>query len=195
MLHLLLTHAYELMIPLSLIEGPIVAVAAGIGVSTGRINPAYAAAIIAFGAFFQDTAYYWVGRWAESKPRVRALAKRARLLRETVQPLKEAWRSHMFATLASSKLAYGLYGPILVTAGMAAAPFPRFLAMSLGLSAVVLGAWFAFGVGLEHVYGALGESRYTSWVMGGLGAVGLVAVFLIGRKARKRLKQGGGAKE
>lgn len=187
MLHFLLRYAYEAMIPLSLIEGPVVALAAGAGVATGKIDPAYAALILAFGAFFQDTVYYWVGRWAESKPKVRAFAKRTRLLRDTVQPLKEAWRTHMFITLASSKFAYGLYGPILVTAGMAVAPFGRFLLMSLALSAVVLGAWFGAGIGLERLYGALGA--VSSYAIPAIGVVGLIALYFIGRYARRRLEQ------
>jgi membrane protein DedA with SNARE-associated domain len=145
--------------------------------------------IIGFGALFQDTAYYWLGRWAQSKPRVRAFAKRARLMRDTVEPLKEAWRSSMLATLAASKLAYGLYGPILVTAGMAAAPFGRFLVLSLMLSAVVLGAWFGVGVGLERLYGAMGHQSYASYVMMGIGVLGLLGVFLVARHARRRLEQ------
>ena len=187
MLHLLLTHAYAAIIPLSLIEGPIVALAAGAGVATGKVNPAYAALIIAFGAFFQDTVYYWIGRWTESKPKVRAFAKRTRLLRDTVQPLKEAWRTHMFMTLVSSKFAYGLYGPILVTAGMASAPFGPFLLMSLAMSAVVLGTWFGVGMVLERVYGALGGA--SSYAMTGIGVLGIVALYLIGRRARKRLER------
>ncbi|HEX4153886.1 MAG TPA: hypothetical protein VHY75_16890, partial [Steroidobacteraceae bacterium] len=165
----------------------IVAVAAGAGVATGKINAGYAAAIIAFGAFFQDTAYYWLGRWVESKPKVRAFAERTRLLRDTVLPLKAAWRDNMFMTLVVSKFAYGLYGPILVTAGMAAAPFGRFLLQSLAVSAVVLGAWFGAGVGLERMYGALGHESYASYAMAGTGVLGLGALFLVGRHARKRL--------
>ena len=68
MLHFILTHAYQAMIPLSLIEGPIVALAAGAGVATGKINPLYAALIIAFGAFFQDTVYYWIAAGWKASP-------------------------------------------------------------------------------------------------------------------------------
>jgi len=177
------------MIPLSLIEGPIVAVAAGVGVATGRIDPLYAALIIAFGALFQDTAYYWFGRWLELKPQARAFATRVRLLRETLRPLKRAWRTQMFMTLASSKFAYGLYGPILVTAGMAGAPFGRYLAESLALSALVLGAWFGFGMGLQRIYGALSHEGYVSIIMTALGILGLVGLFFVGRHARRRLSQ------
>lgn len=189
MLHFLLTHAYQAMIPLSLIEGPIVAVAAGASVATGKINPVYAALIIAFGALFQDTVYYWIGRWTESKPKMRAFAKRARLLRDTVEPLKDAWRNQMFVTLVSSKFAYGLYGPILVTAGMARAPFGSFLLLSLGVSGVVLGAWFGAGFGLERLYGAFGGVKFTPYIMGGFGLLGILGLAFVGRHARKQLQR------
>jgi membrane protein DedA with SNARE-associated domain len=178
MLSLLLTYLYPLMIPLALIEGPIVSVGAGAGVALGKVNPLYAALIIAFGAFFQDTVYYWLGR----------LAGRTRLLRETVPPLEEAWKENMVGTLAASKFAYGLYAPILVTAGMAGTPFRPFLAASLAMSAVILSAWFALGFGLERLYGGLGHGWIATAIEVGLGVAGLIALLIIGRHARKRLK-------
>jgi membrane protein DedA with SNARE-associated domain len=188
MLHLLLRYLYPVMLPLSLIEGPMVAVAAGAGVAAGKVNPLLAALIIAFGAFFQDTVYYWVGRLAQDKPSIRRLAERTKLLHESVLPLEEAWKRNMVATLAASKFAYGLYGPILVTAGMAKTPFRPFLITSLAMSAVILGAWFGFGFGLERVYGAMGHTGLVTGVEAGIGMGGLVALFFIGKHARKRLK-------
>jgi membrane protein DedA with SNARE-associated domain len=179
--------AYVIMVPLSLVEGPIVALGAGAGMATGRINPLFAGPVLAFGAIFQDAMYYWLGRWAAASPKVRAFASRTRLLRNALQPLEAAWRNALFATLVGSKFAYGLYAPMLVTAGMARAPFGRFLALSLAVSAVLLGSWFAAGYGLVRVYGALGEARYASSVVIGAAALGLVGLFFIARYVRKRL--------
>lgn len=183
------------MVPLSLVEGPIVALGAGAGMATGQINPLFAGPILAFGAAFQDTVYYWLGRLAAASPRVKALATRVRLLRNTLQPLQAAWRNAMFATLLGSKFAYGLYAPMLVTAGMARAPFARFLTLSLAVSAVILGAWFAAGYGLVRAYGALGEQHYAAYVVTGVGLLGLAGLFFIARHVRKRLnlKLGGAA--
>jgi membrane protein DedA with SNARE-associated domain len=178
---------YIIMALLSLVEGPIVALGAGAGLATGQINPLFAGLILAFGAVFQDTVYYWLGRWAASSPKVRALATRIRLLRNTLQPLEAAWRNALFATLLGSKFAYGLYAPLLVTAGMARAPFGRFLALSLAVSAVMLGAWFAAGYGLVRAYGSLAEAHYASFVMSGAGVLGLAAMFVIARHVSKRL--------
>jgi membrane protein DedA with SNARE-associated domain len=179
--------AYWVMVPLSLVEGPIVALAAGAGMATGQVNPVVAGSILALGAVFQDTVYYWLGRLAIASSRIRALATRVHLLRNTLPPLEAAWRNALFATLLGSKFAYGLYAPMLVTAGMARAPFGRFLALSLAVSAVLLGGWFAAGYGLVRAYGALGERRYASFVVTGVGLVGLVALFFIARHVSKRL--------
>jgi membrane protein DedA with SNARE-associated domain len=186
----------SMMIPLSLVEGPVVALAAGAGMATHQINPLIAGLVLAFGAMFQDTAYYWLGRWANSSSKIRAFATRTRLIRNALQPLEAAWRNALFATLVSSKFAYGLYAPMLVTAGMARAPFGRFLALSLAVSAILLGAWFGAGYALARVYGALGEEHYAPFIVIGVGFLGLVMLFILARHVRKRLdlKLSGGPK-
>ena len=174
------------MIPLSLIEGPLVALAGGAGAASGRINPFLVWAIVMGGGLFQDVVYYWLGRWAMGSDKVRRFAERVGWVQQTLGPLQAAWKGKMFATLAASKFAYGLYGPILVSAGMAKAPFWRFLGESLALSAVVLAGWLGVGLGLGSSYGALGAAA--NWVMGALGVVAIVILVLLGRYARKRLK-------
>jgi membrane protein DedA with SNARE-associated domain len=186
MLHLLLEYAYPLMIPLSLVEGPLVALAGGAGAASGRINPFIVYAIVMGGGLFQDVVYYWLGRWAISSDKVRRFAERVGAVRKTLDPLEAAWRHRMFATLAASKFAYGLYAPILVSAGMAKAAFWPFLGESLALSAVVLAGWLGLGFALGSSYGALGAAA--NWIMGGLGLAAVLALFLIARYARKTLK-------
>ena len=185
MLHLLLQYAYPLMIPLSLIEGPLVALAGGAGAASGRINPYLVYAIVMGGGLFQDVVYYWLGRWAIGSRSVRRFAECVGWVRQTLDPLSASWNQRMFATLVASKFAYGLYAPILVSAGMAKAPFWRFLGESMALSAVVLAAWLGLGYGLGSSYGALGAAA--NWVMLGFGMVAIVALVLLARYARKRL--------
>ena len=186
MLHLLLQYAYPLMIPLSLVEGPLVALAGGAGAASGRINPFVVWAIVMGGGLFQDVVYYWLGRGAIGSAKVRRFAERVGWVRKTLGPLEAAWNEKMFATLVASKFAYGLYAPILVSAGMARAPFWPFLGESMALSAVVLGGWLGLGFGLGSSYGALGAAA--NWVMGGLGVVAIVALVLLARYARRCLK-------
>lgn len=185
MLHLLLQYAYPLMIPLSLIEGPIVALAGGVGTASGKINPLFVFAIVMGGGLFQDVVYYSLGRWACRSDKTRRWIENMKAVKSVLRPLKTAWRERLFLTLAASKFAYGLYAPILITAGMTKAPFWRYLGESLALSAVVLAAWEAAGFGLARAYGQLGEAA--NWVMIGLGVVAVGMLWLISRWAKKRL--------
>ena len=185
MLDLLLQYAYPLMIPLSLIEGPIVALAGGVGAASGRINPLIVFAIVMGGGLFQDLAYYGLGRWACRSEKMRGWIENMKSVKAVLRPLKTAWREQLFLTLVASKFAYGLYGPILITAGMTKAPFWRYLGESLALSAVVLAAWEAAGFALAQVYGQLGQAA--NWVMIGLGVLALGMLWLISRWAKKRL--------
>lgn len=186
MLHLLLQYAYPLMIPLSLIEGPIVALAGGAGTAAGKINPFVVFAIVMGGGLFQDVAYYGLGRWACRTQKTRAWIENLKPVKQVLGPLKTAWRERLFLTLVASKFAYGLYAPILITAGITKAPFWRYLAESLALSAVVLAGWEAAGFGLARAYGQLGEAA--NWVMLGLGVLAVGMLWLISRWAKKRLK-------
>jgi membrane protein DedA with SNARE-associated domain len=185
MLHLLLQYAYPLMIPLSLIEGPLVAMAGGAGAATGRIDPAVAFAIVMGGGLFQDVAFYMLGRWACRSERVRGWIERRSAVKTVLAPLKTAWRQRMFATLLASKFAYGLYLPIMVSAGMLGAPFWRYLVESLLMSAFILAGWEAFGFFIVRAYGQLGSQA--NWIMLALGAFGILGLWLIGRWARRRL--------
>lgn len=185
MLHLLLQYAYPLMIPLSLIEGPIVAMAGGAGAAAGQIDPFIAYAIVMGGGLFQDVTFYGLGHLARRSERVRGWIERICALRQVMDPLHAAWRERMFLTLLASKFAYGLYFPIMVSAGLLQAPFWRYLAESILMSAVILAGWEALGYGLVRAYGQLGSAA--NWVTAGLGLLGILGIWLIGRWARRRV--------
>ncbi|HEY4028782.1 MAG TPA: hypothetical protein VGM25_00430 [Caulobacteraceae bacterium] len=186
MLHLLLQYAYPLMIPLSLIEGPMVAIAGGAGVAAGRIDPLVAYAIVMGGGLFQDVTFYGLGRLARRSERVHRWIQRICAVQQVMEPLHAAWRERMFLTLLASKFAYGLYFPIMVSAGLLEAPFWRYLGESLLMSAVILAGWEAAGYLLVSAYGQLGPAA--NWVTAGLGVLGIAGLWLISRWARRRLK-------
>jgi membrane protein DedA with SNARE-associated domain len=185
MLRLLIAYAYPLMVPIALVEGPLVALSGGVGFSLGKINPLIVYALVMVGALVQDVGYYWLGAWAMASPKAHARLCRLKLVRASMGPLEEAWAHRMFATLVASKFAYGLYAPIIVTAGMARAPWWRFLGESLALSAVVLAAWLGAGIGIGRAYGALGHDATYAAI--GLGVAAIGGLWFIGRQARRRL--------
>lgn len=185
MLSELLHDPYPVIAFFSLIEGPMIAIAAGVGYAVIRINPLISFAIILGGAFVQDVVYYWLGGWAARVEKIRAFATKTKLLRENLLTLEVSWRKSMFLTLLLSKFAYGLYAPFVVSAGVSKAPFLKFLAISMALSAPVIAMWMGIGYGFARLYGASGH--WADFVVTGVGVAGLVVLFFVMRHARRRL--------
>jgi membrane protein DedA with SNARE-associated domain len=185
MIHLFLHNIYVVIGFFAIVEGPIVAICAGVGFALGYVNPFAGYAIVLGGAIVQDVAYYWLGRWAASVEKVREIATRTRLIRKNFLTLETAWRKDMLVTLALSKFAYGLYAPFIISAGMSAVPFRKFMLASIGMAMVVIGFWCGVGYGFAKLYGTGGD--FGRYAVIGLGIVAIVAMFFVMRHARRHL--------
>ncbi|MGH6957255.1 MAG: DedA family protein [Caulobacteraceae bacterium] len=185
MLHALLHNPYPIIAFFSVIEGPLIAIASGVGYALIKLNPFFAFAIIMAGAFIQDLIYYWLGRWAASVKRVRDFATHTKLLRENFLTVEVSWRRDMVLTLVLSKFAYGLYAPFVVSAGSANVPFLKFLGASMAISAPVVAMWMGVGYGFAQLYGATGHSA--TYAVAGVGVVALVVLFFAMRRARSHI--------
>jgi membrane protein DedA with SNARE-associated domain len=181
----LLHNPYWVIVPLSIVEGPIAAIGSGAGWALGYVNPVLAFAALMAGSVIQDLIYFGLGRWAASSARVRGLMERTKLLRDTMKPIAASWRHDMLGTLLTLKFAYGLYAPFLVTAGVVKAPFWRLLGISTACSAAALILWLAIGYGLARFYGVAGP--YAPYAVGVLGVLGVAALVLVMRRAKRRL--------
>ena len=188
MIHLFLHNIYVVIGFFAVVEGPIVAIGAGVGFALGYVNPFAAYAIVLGGAIVQDLVYYWLGRWAASVEKVREIATRTRLIRKNFLTLETSWREDMLATLALSKFAYGLYAPFIISAGMSAVPFRKFMLYSVGMAGLVIAFWCGLGYGFAKLYGVGGH--FGRYAVIGLGIVAIVAMFFLMRHARRHLDPG-----
>lgn len=66
MIHLFLHNIYVVIGFFAIVEGPIIAIAAGVGFALGYVNPFAAYAIVLGGAIVQDVGYYRLGRGAHA---------------------------------------------------------------------------------------------------------------------------------
>jgi len=185
MIHLLLHNLYVVIGFFAIVEGPIIAIGAGVAFAFGYVNPFAAYAIVLGGAIVQDLVYYWLGRWAASVEKVREIATHTRLIRNNFLTLEVSWRKEMLTTLALSKFAYGLYAPFVISAGLSAVPFRRFMLASTSFSVLVIAFWCALGYGFARLYGAGGD--FGRYAVIGLGVVAIAAIFLVMRHARRHL--------
>lgn len=145
--------AYWFLIPLAVIEGPLLALLCGVAARFGYINPFIAWGILVAGDLFPDIVYYWLGRWGATMPRVRAFATRTKLIRENLPDLEAAWRQNFFLALACAKLAYGVSPPLIVSIGLSGIPATRFFLSSIVIAVVYLGFLVGVGFGVGHAFG------------------------------------------
>jgi membrane protein DedA with SNARE-associated domain len=186
---LLVSHAYYALFILAVLEGPLLAIACGVLVGVGFLNPFFAYGILVFGDLVPDVAYYWIGRYGATLPRVRRFATRTRLIRENFLSLETLWQQRLLQTLAAVKLAYGISPPFIVSAGLAAVPFRRFVLSSLAVSLVTLAVLMAIGFVSAKIYGffdvtAGNAPLYISFV--GLAFLAILLGIVI--RARKTLR-------
>jgi len=138
---LLRTHGYRLLVPLSLIEGPGVAFAAGTLSSLGFFNP-----FIVYGLFVSkdllvDSFFYGLGRLGRDQGVVTRLLTKARVTAGELARIRGLWNRHTWWTMCVAKLSWGLSPALLATAGIAAVPAATFV-------------WYALGVAIAQ-YGLL----------------------------------------
>lgn len=153
MLHAVFSHAYFFLIPLAILEGPLLAIVCGIAAGLGALNPFVAYGILIGGDLGPDLMYYSIGRWGATLPFVRRYASRIRAIRKTFLSLEQLWHTHPLATMASAKLSYLVSPALIVSAGLSGMPLNRFVFFSLIVSTLYLGALAALGYGFAKAYG------------------------------------------
>ncbi|MGB6535526.1 MAG: hypothetical protein WBF58_06135 [Xanthobacteraceae bacterium] len=153
MLHAVFSHAYFLLIPLAVLEGPLLAIVCGIAAGLGKLNLFVAYGILIGGDLGPDLMYYSIGRWGATLPFVRRYASRIKTIRENFLSLERLWHTHPLATMASAKLSYLVSPALIVSVGLSGMPLRRFLFCSLTVSIPYMAALAALGYGFAKVYG------------------------------------------
>lgn len=184
---LLSGHPYVALLPLAVVEGPVVTFACGVLISIGKLNPLLAFGIVVAGDLIGDAILYSLGRWGGrrvlsffgSHPR---LAARVHELEG--QLLRKAGRA-----LIIGKLTHSVGAAVLLAAGVIRMPLGRFLAVSLGStllkSFVLLVAGYWIGSSYQLV---LDYSSYLIGILAGLGIAGLWAALF---RHRQQGRSGG----
>ncbi len=79
MLHDVFSHAYFLLIPMAILEGPLLSIVCGVAAGLGALNPFIAYGILIGGDIGPDLMYYAIGRWGSTLPFARRYASRIEL--------------------------------------------------------------------------------------------------------------------
>ncbi len=116
-IELIIEYRYLILIPLSLIEGPVVAFIAGTLASLGYFS------LPILGVFFlvrdmgMDALYYFSGYfWGDTRFAKNMLKKLN--IDSNLSGMRTLWEKHPLRTLIIGKLSYGIAGAFIVVAGM-----------------------------------------------------------------------------
>jgi len=151
---LIITYRYWIIIPLTVIEGPLVAFAVGALSSFGYFNPYIAIWIFLVKDLMVDGFFYYVGRHARRFRFARRWLEEGGILAHGMGAISKQWAEHGWRTMFVSKLPHGLSPAFLATAGMVHFSLKRFWLYAGIIALMQYGLLFVLGYFLGHLVGA-----------------------------------------
>src|SRR3989338_2501091 len=182
MIELLLTYKYLIIVPLAIIEGPIVSVLCGFLVTLGVFNIFVVFAIMVLGDIIGDGIYYYIGY---SGKRFLPYFK---ISDEKLEKAETYFRENHKKGIFASKIVYGLGTAGLVAAGVLHVPYKKYFKtcalFSLAQSAIMLTIGIFFGSAYVVI------EKYLNYYAAIASVVALIVIlFMIIRKYKKKISQ------
>lgn len=151
-IELIIEYRYLILIPLSLIEGPMVAFIAGTLASLGYFS------LPILGVFFlvrdvaMDALYYFSGYfWGDTHFAKKMLKKLH--IDSNLNGIRTQWEKHPARTLIIGKLSYGIAGAFIVVAGMIKMRMLTFFKYGLLVAVVQYGTLLLLGYFFGNAFG------------------------------------------
>lgn len=123
---LILQYRYWILIPLSLIEGPVVAFVAGTLASLGFFDMYFLAVLFFVRDVGLDGAYYATGYFGKDTAFAGRMLAKIGITDDHLDKVHELWRRRPFMTMFMGKLSYGVASAFIVVAGMVKLPLGMF---------------------------------------------------------------------
>jgi membrane protein DedA with SNARE-associated domain len=186
---LILEYRYWILVPLTILEGPIVALIAGTLASAGYFN------IYALAVFFlvrdlvMDGVYYALGHYGSKTRLVHKLLARIGVHEEHLEDVRMLWERHPFKTMFIGKITYGIAASFIVLAGTVGMRLRVFFIYAFVVAFIQYGAMLMLG----YFYGAAFEGdmvaifAHIQYALAFLAIVGIVYYFLAKRAKRTLL--------
>lgn len=171
----LVAHGSALILPLSVIEGPVVSIITGFLSAQGTVRWYWALCLLVCGDVIGDLMYYWIGR--SGRAPLAGLARRLGVRRGVPPEVQAGLRQNAAKMLCIGKWTHSIGGLVLVGSGMLRVPLPRFILVNLLATVPKSAVLFCVGYFSWNCW-PLFERHYVSGtvMLGCLGAVAVVAV-------------------
>ncbi len=174
---LLETYKYFILLPLAILEGPILAVIAGFLTTLGVLNLFIVFFIVTLGDVIGDTLMYVLGRFG-GKPIIKKIGPFFGVTDQKLEEAKVYFTDRHTKAVVLSKLVYGIGTVGLITAGLLKMPYRRFMTTCLFISIGQTLLMLALGIIFGHAYVLL--SKYLDYYAAGVSivAIGTIIVFV-----------------
>jgi membrane protein DedA with SNARE-associated domain len=123
---LILQYRYWILIPLSFIEGPIVAFVAGTFAAVGFFNIYFLALLFFVRDVGLDGMYYAIGYFGGHTKFADRMTRKIGITNDHLEQVRVLWAKRPFMTMFIGKLSYGIASAFIVVAGMVNMPLRIF---------------------------------------------------------------------
>jgi membrane protein DedA with SNARE-associated domain len=182
-------YGYWIMLPLMIIEGPIITIIASMLAKLGAFNIFIVFILSVLGDVIGDTILYWIG-YIFGMNFVKKFGKYMGITEKLVMRMEKYFEKHGGKTIFTVKATTGLCWATFVTAGIVKMDFKKFLRYSFlgGL------AWSGFLVILGYFYGYMWVElrqyiKIAGWIVITLALISIIAVQIYKKYQSKKMLQ------
>jgi len=171
MIPLLLTYKYIILIPLAIIEGPIVTVVCGFLVTLKFFNPLAVYVVMVLGDIIGDAGIYYIGYSGKR------FLKYFRITEEKLEKAKQYFKDNHKKAIAMSKLVHGIGFTGLVAAGASHVPYQRYFKTCAIISIIQSFIMLMIGVLFGSAYTQIG--KYLNYYAAFVSVLVLIVLLII----------------
>ncbi|MFZ1019520.1 MAG: VTT domain-containing protein [Minisyncoccia bacterium] len=173
MINLLLTYKYLILVPLAIIEGPIVTVVCGFLVTLKFFNPFLVYIIMVLGDIVGDGIIYYIGYSGKR------FLHYFKITESRLEKAKAYFHSNHKKAIAMSKLIHGIGFVGLVAAGASHVPYKRYFKTCAIISSIQSFVMLMIGIFFGHAYALIGKYlNYYAAFVSVIFLLGLLILFL-----------------
>ncbi|OGI95362.1 hypothetical protein A2917_02235 [Candidatus Nomurabacteria bacterium RIFCSPLOWO2_01_FULL_42_17] len=171
MIEILLTYKYALIIPLAIIEGPIIAVVCGFLVTLKVFNIFLVYLVIVLGDIVGDGIFYYIGHSGKR------LLRYFKVTEEKMEKIRNYFHHNHIKAIVMSKLVHGVGFTGLITAGASHVPYRRYLKTCVIISIVQSALMLVIGILFGNTYVVIG--KYLNYYAAGASVIVLLILLVV----------------
>jgi membrane-associated protein len=185
--HLLLQDRYWILIPLALLEGPIVAFVAGTLASAGYFNIYLLAVFFFVRDVGLDGIYYAIGHFGGHTAFAKRMLAKMGVTEDHLESVHDLWSRRPGWTMLIGKLSYGIASSFIVVAGIVDMPLSKFFLYGSMVAVLQYGTLLFLGytLGMSFATSATNILTNIQYIIAIAGVI-LVAYYFFTMRMRNR---------